>query len=105
VVCFVQLLESSLCNIARDKGDLPPARAKDSPRPISAAAGKHGQARGVSRATLPLCSSHPGSTRNCTGFCTDCLHSGLTGVYWLFRRKLLEVVEEAKGRRFIIISL
>src|SRR5712692_11732042 len=23
--------------------------------------------------------------RNCTGFCTDCLHPGLTGVYWPFR--------------------
>jgi hypothetical protein len=42
--------------------------------------------------------------RNCTGFCTDCLHPGLTGVYWPFRGTLLEVIE-AKGRRFIIISL
>jgi hypothetical protein len=48
--------------------------------------------------------TEPGSTRNCTGFCTDCLHPGLTGVYWPFRGMLLEVVE-AKGRRFIIRSL
>jgi len=40
----------------------------------------------------------------CTGFCTDCLHPGLTGVYWLFRGRLAEVIE-AKGRRFIIKSL
>jgi hypothetical protein len=43
-------------------------------------------------------------TRNCTGFRTDCLHLGLTGVYWPFRGTLPEVIE-AKGRRFIIRSL
>jgi hypothetical protein len=41
---------------------------------------------------------------DCTGFCTDCLHLGLTGVYWPFRGMLPEVIE-AKGRRFIIRSL
>jgi hypothetical protein len=28
-------------------------------------------------------SALPGTTRNCTGFCTDCLHPGLTGVHTL----------------------
>jgi hypothetical protein len=39
------------------------------------------------------------TARNCTGFCTDCLHPGLTGAYWPFRGMLAEVIE-AKGRRF-----
>ena len=43
-------------------------------------------------------------TRNCTGFCTDWLHPGLTGLYWPFRGTFPEVIE-AKGRRFIIRSL
>jgi hypothetical protein len=42
--------------------------------------------------------------KHCTGFCTDCLHPGLTGAYWPFRGTLLEVID-AKGRRFIIRSL
>src|ERR1700719_4134554 len=34
-----------------------------------------------------------GSTGSCTGFCTDCLHPGLTGVCWPFRGTFPEVIE------------
>jgi hypothetical protein len=44
------------------------------------------------------------NARYCTGFCTDCLHPGLTGGYWPLRGMLAQVIE-AKGRRFIIRSL
>jgi hypothetical protein len=53
----------------------------------------------------PLPSVIPESVRrNCSGFCTDRVYPRLTGVYCPFRATLSEVTE-AKGRRFIIISL
>jgi hypothetical protein len=50
------------------------------------------------------CYASSSTVMNCTGFCTDCPHPGLTGVYCPFLGMLPEVIE-AKGRRFIIRSL
>jgi len=42
--------------------------------------------------------------KNCTGFCTDCLHPALTGGYWPFSGGSLEVIE-VKGKSCSISNL
>jgi len=36
--------------------------------------------------------------QNCTGFCTDCLHLGRTGGYWLLSRGCLELISTGPAR-------
>ena len=58
----------------------------------------------LSRSRDRQISRYAGSTSNCTGFCTDCLHPKPTAGYWSSLGGSLEVIE-AKDKSCRIKSL